>query len=240
MKVILFLLGLLFSADGLYAGATASMGFGEGIVVAVGIMFILLSCSYESFKTKKFLRFIKRAFILFMALLVAYSCSVCVVGGQDNATYDEKYVLVLGAGLDGDKPSAVLESRLEKTVEYMIKNSDAIAVVSGGQGSDEAVAEALVMQVYLINHGIGEERIYIEDNAKSTYQNFEYSQMVIENDSAAVVTNEFHILRAVLMANLNGMQVTHLSAKTPLYMMPIVCAREFFAQIASVRYYFWR
>ncbi len=41
MRVILFILGLLFSADGLYFASTTSMGVGEAFTVAIGIMFIL-------------------------------------------------------------------------------------------------------------------------------------------------------------------------------------------------------
>ena len=40
MRVILFILGLLFSADGLYFASTTSMGVGEAFTVAIGIMFI--------------------------------------------------------------------------------------------------------------------------------------------------------------------------------------------------------
>ena len=38
MRVILFILGLLFSADGLYFASTTSMGVGEAFTVAIGIM----------------------------------------------------------------------------------------------------------------------------------------------------------------------------------------------------------
>ena len=55
MRVILFILGLLFSADGLYFASTTSMGVGEAFTVAIGIMFILWSTFYDAFKTKGFL-----------------------------------------------------------------------------------------------------------------------------------------------------------------------------------------
>ena len=54
MRVILFILGLLFSADGLYFASTTSMGVGEAFTVAIGIMFILWSTFYDAFKTKGF------------------------------------------------------------------------------------------------------------------------------------------------------------------------------------------
>lgn len=54
MRVILFILGLLFSADGLYFASTTSMGVGEAFTVAIGIMFILWSTFTTRSKQKAF------------------------------------------------------------------------------------------------------------------------------------------------------------------------------------------
>ena len=83
MRVILFILGLLFSADGLYFASTTSMGVGEAFTVAIGIMFILWSTFYDAFKTKGFLKFIKGLFTFGMIVLVIYSGIICVVGKSD-------------------------------------------------------------------------------------------------------------------------------------------------------------
>lgn len=238
MKIILFVLGLLFAADGLYLGATTTMGVGEAVMTAIGIMLILWSTFYDAFKEKTFLKVVKGLFVAFMAVIVAYSCLICVVGKSDNATYDEAYIVVLGAGLNGDEPSEMLEKRLEKSVEYMYRNSDAIAIVTGGQGRNEDISEAEAMRNYLLMRGMSEERVYMEENAKSTYENFEYARLLTEEGRVVFVTNEFHVLRSSLMAELNGVNATHLSASTPITLLPVSCIREFFAQIASVRHYF--
>ena len=154
------------------------MGVGEAFTVAIGIMFILWSTFYDAFKTKGFLKFIKGLFTFGMIVLVIYSGIICVVGKSDNATYREDYIIVLGAGLKGDTPSLALERRLEKAAEYMNKNGNAIAIVSGGQGKGETISEAQAMENYLLNHGIREDRIIKEDNSTSTYENFEYSSRI--------------------------------------------------------------
>ena len=66
--------------------------------------------------------------------------------------HTEKIIIVLGAGLKGDTPSLALERRLEKAAEYMNKNGNAIAIVSGGQGKGETISEAQAMENYLLNH----------------------------------------------------------------------------------------
>lgn len=238
MKIVLFILGLLFATDGLYLGAVTAMGTGEAVMTAIGIMLILWSTFYDAFKEKTFLKIVKGLFVGLMVVIVAYSCVICVVGKSDNATYNEDYVVVLGAGLNGDEPSEMLEKRLEKSVEYMHRNGNAIAIVSGGKGRNEDISEAEAMRNYLLMRGIPEERIYMEENAKSTYENFEYARLLTDDGQVVFITNEFHILRSSLMAELNGVNATHISASTPIKLLPVSCIREFFAQIASVRHYF--
>ena len=237
MRVILFLIGLLLSADGLYYGATTAMGTGEAIVVGIGLIFILWGVFYDAFKEKKFLRFLKHVFVFFMVLFVIYSAAVCVIGRMDNATYREDYVIVLGAGLCGDEPSPALAARLDKAAEYLNKNSNATAIVSGGKGKGERIAEAQAMQSYLARHGINEGRIIMEESATSTYENFLYSKEAMNDGSVVFITNDFHVIRSAQMAKLNGIDAAHISAPTPITMLPVSCAREAAAQIAAVRYY---
>ena len=92
----------------------------------------------------------------------------------------------------------------------MNKNGNAIAIVSGGQGKGETISEAQAMENYLLNHGIREDRIIKEDNSTSTYENFEYSKLVMDEGQAVFVTNEFHVLRSELMAKINGIDATHI------------------------------
>jgi len=83
-----------------------------------------------------------------------------------------------------------------------------------------------------------EDRIIKEDNSTSTYENFEYSKLIMDEGQAVFVTNEFHVLRSELMAKINGIDATHIGASTPIPLLPVSCVREFIAQIAAVRYYF--
>ena len=213
------------------------MGIGEALVVAMGIMFILLATFREAFRERGFLRFLKGFFSVMMILFVIYSAAVCVIGRMDNYTGREDYVIVLGAGLNGSEPSQVLKNRLDKAIEYMNKNSSATAIVSGGQGRGESVSEAQAMSNYMILHGISDERILLEDSSTSTYENFMNSKAAAEGGSVVFVTNDFHVPRALQMAGLNGINASHMAAPTPVTMLPVACARELIAQLATVRYY---
>lgn len=235
MSVILMIIGLLLSIDGLYFSATTAMGVGEVTIIVIGIIFILWSVCYTAAKKNGFLKFLKRLFVFGMTVLVLYSCAVCIIGNRDTADYNEDYIIVLGAGLNGDKPSKALENRLEKTLEYMKRNERAIAIVSGGQGTGETITEAEAMEFYLVQNGINSDRIIKEDMATSTYENFALSKQYVDG-SAVFVTNDFHVVRSMQMAKMNGIEATHIGASTPITLLPVSCVRELVAQIAVIRY----
>lgn len=239
MRIVLFIIGLAFSAIGLFFGATVSMGAGEAIDVAIGILFILWSVFYDAAKKNRALKIFKGIFVFFMIITTLYSCAVCVAGRMDNASYNEDYIIVLGAGLNGSEPSLALRERLDKAVEYMNRNTEAEAIVTGGQGRGEMMSEAEAMSDYLVSHGIDEKRIIKEENAESTYQNFEYAKLEMEEGGTAVfVTNDFHVVRSLQMARMHGIDAAHIGAPTSLKLLPVSCVREFIAQLAVIRYYF--
>lgn len=237
MRFIWLIIGLILSGIGLYGGATVGMGLGEAMAVGMGIFFILWATFYEAFKRKGFLKFLKGLFMFGFIVLIIYSVGIVALGHMDTATYTEDYVIVLGAGLNESEPTAALEKRLDKTIEYMNRNRNATAIVSGGQGKGESITEAQAMAYYLMNRGIGEDRILMEEKATSTYENFANSKEAVADGSVVFITNDFHVIRSLQMANLNGIDAAHVGADTPITLYPVSCARELVAQIATIRYY---
>lgn len=114
--------------------------------------------------------------------------------------------LILGAQMKESGPSDVLQRRLDKALDYLRENPDTIVVVSGGQGSNEPVSEAQGMRDYLAARGIAGERILMEDESASTKENLEYSAKLIDKseNSVVIVTNNFHVFRAVSIARKQG------------------------------------
>ncbi len=167
-----------------------------------------------------------------LALLTAAG-GLAAYGSNDNVTYSEDVIIVLGKGLDGDRVLPDLANRLDKAVEYYEKNPDAIIVVSGGKGSDEKISEAIAMERYLLSENIPAERIIKEDKSTSTHENFMFSNRIIEerlgeNYTAAFVTNKFHIFRAEKYAQEAGVNANHLGADTQWHSIPANYMREIF------------
>ena len=117
-----------------------------------------------------------------------------------------EYIVVLGAKVRSNGPSVALMERIRGAYDYMTEHPDVIAVVSGGQGSDEPMSEAQCMYETLVALGIDESRIWLEDQAASTWANLNYSLDLIEEKTGTrptklgIVSSEYHLLRAGMMA----------------------------------------
>lgn len=135
----------------------------------------------------------------------------------------QDYLIVLGAQVYNGRVSTILRHRLDAAYDYLAQNSETKVIVTGGQGFNEPYPEAEGMAAYLMDRGIPEERILKEDQADNTVQNIEYSFAMIdpENDRICIVTNQFHVHRAMLLAKKAGAK--HLSGigapSDPLYLL---------------------
>lgn len=141
------------------------------------------------------------------------------------------YVIVLGAKVKPMGPSLSLQNRIDAAVKYLKKNPQTIVIATGGQGNDEHISEALAIKKDLINQGIDESRIVLEDKSTSTMENFIYSMGKVDltNKKIAIVTNDFHIFRSVKMARKLGLDCVGISSPTPRIAILKSYLREYFA-----------
>lgn len=140
------------------------------------------------------------------------------------------YMIVLGAQWKNGYPSYVLQQRLDAAVIYLKENPDTIVIVSGGQGSNEPISEAEGMAGYLENAGIDRERIVLEDQSTSTSENLEFSAKYLdrEGDRVVIATSNFHVYRAVKIAQKKGYaRAEGLAAESHAAMLPNNLLREF-------------
>ena len=159
--------------------------------------------------------------------------AVVFSAGRKAPAEDGEYVIILGAQVRGEVPTLVLSARIRAAAEYLNEHPQAIAVASGGKGSGENISEAEAIRRGLVRLGISEDRILLEDRSTSTAENLRFSAEVIpqyEQKKVILVTNDFHVFRAVKLAenqgykNVSGLGATDFFAVTIQYYV-----REFFA-----------
>lgn len=139
-------------------------------------------------------------------------------GFQPAANGTATYMIVLGAKVKtGGIPSLSLKNRLEEAVEYLNKYPHVKVIVSGGQGADEDRTEASVMLKYLQDKGIETNRILIEDQSTSSYENLLFSKELLPKGTKniTILSNDFHLQRAKYLAESLGFEVDVVAAKTP-------------------------
>ncbi|MBG9455498.1 vancomycin resistance protein [Lysinibacillus sphaericus] len=139
-------------------------------------------------------------------------------GVQPAANGTATYMIVLGAKVKpGGIPSLSLKNRLEEAVKYLKKYPLVKVIVSGGKGEDEDRTEASVMLKYLQDNGIDTNRIIVEDQSTSTYENLLFSKELLpkETKKITIVSNDFHLKRAKYLAESLGFEVDVVAAKTP-------------------------
>lgn len=203
------------------------------------VFFGLLAAGLMLEKMKKLripggLRWTVRGFLAVIILIFLCTESAIVIKAVQKPHKQADYLIVLGAKVKGKKPSKMLRYRLEAALGYLEENPDTMAILSGGQGSDEEISEAQCMADYLLEHGISSDRLVLEDTSTSTEENLANSRQYLDSmDAQAVIcSNDFHICRSLHIAKKAGYkQVSPLAAKSDWIQAPHFYVREFFAVV---------
>lgn len=203
LKFILLSLGIVLLIW--YLAPLVSNIFNAGNIVGIicSVSLILVGCFYG-----KMPNVLKNMFfaLIALALVVIIPLSFNMARYANYKTQNGvKTVIVLGCKVNGTNPSKYLYDRCAKAYEYLNENKDAVAILSGGQGPDEGISEALCMKNVLTEMGVDENRLILEDKSTSTKENIEFSKVIIQNENLSqdvlVVTNEFHEYRAKLLCD---------------------------------------
>lgn len=156
-----------------------------------------------------------------LALLLAAATGAWILSAASGAKDPEAdWLIVLGAGVDGTTPSVSLSQRLRAALDYLTRYPEAKAVLSGGQGPGEDITEAECMFLWLTARGIDPARLRREESSTNTRENFRYSVGLIAAEEgfaparAAVVSSEFHLCRATLLAKNEGLTALCVPART--------------------------
>lgn len=173
---------------------------------------------------------------LFLLMLAVFLFTEgCIISGFSKNTDKElDYIVVLGAQLKTTGPSRVLQYRLDTAYEYLTAHPDTKVIVSGGQGSNEPASEAQGMYDYLVKRGIEPDRIVLEDKSVNTEQNIRFSKEFLQADAdkVGIVSNNFHVFRAVKLAKAAGYRnVVGIAAPATAFYLPNNMLREFFGVV---------
>lgn len=155
------------------------------------------------------------------------------------------YVIIHGCGLaGGERLTKLLSNRVDKAIEIYEKcKVKPIIIPSGGQGDDEKLSEAEAMRRYLVERGIPDEHIILEDRSATTAENLAFSKAIIDarrgQKKTALVSSNYHVYRCLRLAKEVGLTCTGIGADVAFYYWPSALIREFVAVFLSRRFLIW-
>ncbi|KEH87336.1 hypothetical protein Z967_03420 [Clostridium novyi A str. 4540] len=185
------------------------------------------------------LKFLVKLVIIagFVSFIILESCIIYF--GISKKYVKSDYIIVLGAAVHGDYMSLILKERVDKTLDYLREYPNTKIIVSGGKGPGESITEAEAMRRYLVSNGICDNQIIKEEKSRTTAENFKYSSKIIRSmengrtPTVSVVTTNFHMLRAKMLAKRSGLVVQEVVSKGYISSAPNYYVREYFALVHS-------
>lgn len=151
--------------------------------------------------------------ILIVAILVVFTINFYVKISTKNQIIktDEKSIenvdciLILGAGIWGDKPSPMLEDRLLQGIELYNNGVFSKIIMSGDHGRKE-YDEVNTMKNYAIEKGIPSENIFMDHAGFSSYESIYRAKEIFNCKKIIIVTQKYHLYRALYIANQLGIE----------------------------------
>jgi vancomycin permeability regulator SanA len=145
---------------------------------------------------------------------------------------DADCILVLGAKVRKDgKLSAMLEDRVLQGISlYEAGVSDRL-LMSGDHGQKD-YDEVNSMKRYAVDKGVPQDNVFMDHAGFSTYESMYRARDVFEAEKIVIVSQEFHLYRALYVARALGLDAYGVAAQPRVYGNEAYNGlREFFARI---------
>ena len=178
-------------------------------------------------------------FSLILSFCIIESMIVSGFKINDTQAKDIDYMIILGSGLKGSELSIILQQRVNTGIVYLKQHPTISVIVSGGQGPGEDISEAEAMSRYLVSQGIEQTRIIQENRSTSTFENVKFSKEIlqskgVDNASIIIVTSNYHLYRAEMIASTLGYKVHGIASPSLGYLLPQNMLREYLAMIKAM------
>ena len=130
---------------------------------------------------------------------------------KETVEDDYDCILILGCGVRGNSPSLMLADRLSKGLELYQDGASQKLLMSGDHGKDD-YDEVNVMKDFAIENGVASKDIFMDHAGFSTYESMYRAKEVFEANKILIVTQEYHLYRAVYNARALGLDAYGVAA----------------------------
>lgn len=167
-----------------------------------------------------------RILIVFLSLCVLAAASIFIIDAVVKGTtkdqiltteqaaqlQDVDCILVLGCGVHDDgSPSDMLHDRLRRGVELYELGTAPKLLMSGDHGR-VGYDEVDTMKAFAVEAGIPSENVFMDHAGFSTYESMYRAKEIFQAKKIVIVTQEYHLYRAIYTAESLGMEAYGVSS----------------------------
>lgn len=112
-------------------------------------------------------------------------------------------IVVLGTAQYNGRPGSVFEARLDRALTVYQGGNAPVIVVTGGRAVGDQYSEAEAAQTYLIDHGVPEDAILLENEGRNSWASMQGVAALLRPlglTRILLVSDGFHLFRVKLMA----------------------------------------
>jgi SanA protein len=124
--------------------------------------------------------------------------------------------IVFGAGINGNQPSKYLKDRLDAGI-LLYKSKKINKILLSGDNGNDAHDELTVMKNYCYQNGVDTTKIYLDYAGFDTYSTLFRAKKIFKINNAILVSQKYHLNRAVFIGNKIGVHSIGFSANVGQY-----------------------
>lgn len=250
VRVILTIIGSLMIVDCTILMAVGKVNFGSVVPFLVGMVFVAHGIFWRNIirficQNRWLSRLWYGLWMVFFIWLISFGIFAYALQQQIKQSAkpipEVAAIIVLGSGTVAGKPTPTLAKRLDTAAPLIDSQKSALVITSGGIGFGQTRSEAYIMATYLYDtYDIPLKHILQEGQSTSTAENLIYSQEILAAKGIsikapiAIVTSDFHIIRAANIARHQGyVQPIMIASPTPLSIRYNAWFREYFAFVSG-------
>ena len=129
---------------------------------------------------------------------------------------DVDCAVILGAGVRDGKPTPMLRDRLLVGIDLYKSGAVKKLIMSGDHGSTD-YDEVNIMKSFAVDRGVPDSDIFMDHAGFSTYETIYRASEIFEADNIIIVSQKYHLYRALYIAEKLGIKSVGVSADLDTY-----------------------
>lgn len=182
-----------------------------------------MECKRIEVNMKKIIKYVVIVLIIMILIVLAINFYVKlstkkqIIENNDYSNLEDiDCIIILGAGIWGDKPSPMLEDRLLEGISLYENNVSKKIIMSGDHGRKE-YDEVNIMKKFAIEKGVPSENIFMDHAGFSSYESIYRAKEIFGANKIVIVTQKYHLYRALYIANQLGIEAYGVGADPRQY-----------------------